>query len=159
MTFTKKGRFLKMHSNGIQSYRRTNVTTADPKKLVLMCYEGTIDSLKIARQKIVERDYEAKGKALTKAQDIINELLHSLDFEKGGSIAKSLDSLYNYMLRRILDADQKKEISAIEEVIGMLNELKSAWEEISHKQDSEIKPEAVGFDEGRRPQDSGHVIN
>jgi len=124
-----------------------------------MCYEGAIESLNIGKQKLIEKDYEEKGRALTKAQDIINELSSSLDFEKGGAIAKSLDSLYNYMLRRILDADQEKDISAIEEVIGMLNELKSAWEDVFYKQDSEIKPEAVGFDEERRPQDSGYVIN
>ena len=85
-----------MHSNKIQSYRRTNVITADPKRLVIMCYEGAIENLKTSMQKIIEKDYEGKGRAITKAQDIINELLCSLDFEKGGPIARNLDSLYNY---------------------------------------------------------------
>ncbi len=146
-----------MNSKGIQDYRRTNVITADPKRLVLMCYEGAIDSLKIGKQKIIEKDYEGKGKAIVKTKDIINELLCSLNFEKGGSIAKSLDSLYNYMLRRIIHADLDKDISAIDEVIGMLNELKSAWEEAFYKQDKEIKPETVVFDEERRSQASGYV--
>ncbi len=146
-----------MNSKGIQDYRRTNVITADPKRLVLMCYEGAIDSLKIGKQKIIEKDYEGKGKAIVKTKDIINELLCSLNFEKGGSIAKSLDSLYNYMLRRIIHADLDKDISAIDEVIGMLNELKSAWEEAFYKQGKEIKPETVVFDEERRSQASGYV--
>lgn len=146
-----------MYHNAIQSYRRTNVVTADPKRLVLMCYEGAIDSLKIGKQKIIEKDYEGKGKAIVKTKDIINELLCSLNFEKGGSIAKSLDSLYNYMLRRIIHADLDKDISAIDEVIGMLNELKSAWEEAFYKQGKEIKPETVVFDEERRSQASGYV--
>ncbi len=146
-----------MNSKGIQDYRRTNVITADPKRLVLMCYEGAIDSLKIGRQNIIEKDYEGKGRALTKTQDIINELLCSLNFEKGGSIAVSLDSLYNYMLRRIIHADLGKDISAIEEVIGMLNELKSAWQEAFYKQDREIRPETVVFDEERRSQASCYV--
>jgi flagellar protein FliS len=145
-----------MYHNAIQSYRRTNVVTADPKRLVLMCYEGAIDSLKIGKQKLIEKDYEVKGKALTKVQDIINELLHSLDFEKGGVIARNLDSLYNYMLRRIIHADVKKDIRAIDEVVGMLNELKSAWEEIFIIPEKEIKPEAVELDEERRPQASGY---
>ena len=122
-----------------------------------MCYEGAIDSLKIGKQKIIEKDYEGKGKAIVKTKDIINELLCSLNFEKGGSIAKSLDSLYNYMLRRIIHADLDKDISAIDEVIGMLNELKSAWEEAFYKQDKEIKPETVVFDEERRQQATGYV--
>jgi flagellar protein FliS len=146
-----------MYNNGMQSYRRTNVITADPKKLVLMCYEGAIDSLKIGKQKLIEEDYEEKGRALAKAQDIINELLCSLDFEKGDAIARNLDSLYNYMLRRILHADVNKDISAIDEVIGMLNELRSAWEEIFCKQDRGTKPEAVELDEERRQQASGYV--
>jgi flagellar protein FliS len=137
-------------SNGTQSYRRTKVLTADPKRLVLMCYEGTIDSLKIGKQKIAQKDYEGKARALTKAQDIINELLCALDYEKGGSIAKNLDSLYNYMLRRIIHVDLKNDLRAVDEVIGMLTELKAAWEEILYNGDSEIEPENTRFDEDRR---------
>jgi len=132
-----------MYSNGIQSYRRTKVMTADPRKLVMLCYEGAIDNLKIGKQRIAEEDFEARSKALDKAQDIISELLCSLNSEKGGSIAKGLDSLYNYMLRRIMHADLKNDVRAIDEVIGMLTELKTAWEEIFFKQDSGIEPEKV----------------
>jgi len=145
-----------MYSNGIQDYRRTNVITADPKRLVLMCYEGAIENLKIGKQRYIEKDYEGKGKAITKAQDIINELLCSLDFEKGGAIAKNLDSLYNYMSRRIIHADVNKDLSALNEVIGMLNELKSAWEEVFYNKDTEIEPEITGFTEKRR-QASGYI--
>ena len=132
-----------MYSNGIQSYRRTKVMTADPRKLVVLCYEGAIDNLKIGKQRIAEEDFEARSKALDKAQDIISELLCSLNSEKGGSIAKGLDSLYNYMLRRIIHAGLKNDVRAIDEVIGMLTELKTAWEEIFFKQDSGIEPEKV----------------
>jgi len=117
--------------------------TADPRKLVMLCYEGAIDNLKIGKQRIAEEDFEARSKALDKAQDIISELLCSLNSEKGGSIAKGLDSLYNYMLRRIMHADLKNDVRAIDEVIGMLTELKTAWEEIFFKQDSGIEPEKV----------------
>jgi len=145
-----------MYSNGIQDYRRTSVVTADPKRLVLMCYEGAMDNLKLVKQKLIEKDYEAKSKALIKAQDIINELLCSLDFEKGGSIAKNLDSLYNYMLRRIIHADVNKDVSALNQVLGMLNELKFAWEEVFYKQDKNIEPDLTEFNEQRR-QASGYV--
>jgi flagellar protein FliS len=131
-----------MYSNGIQSYRKTNVVTADPKRLVLMCYEGAIDSLKIGKQKLAEKDYEAKGKALIKAKDIIYELKSSLNFEEGGTIATNLDSLYNYMLRRITEADLQNDVQAIDDVIGMLGELKSAWEEIFNEQKNVMSSEA-----------------
>ena len=51
-----------MYSNGIQSYRKTDVITSDPVRLVIMCYEGAVDRLKLAKQKIIEGDYEGKGK-------------------------------------------------------------------------------------------------
>ena len=120
-----------MNGNGIDAYRQINVITADPKRLVLMCYEGVIENLKIAKNRYVEKDYEGKCAVVKKAQDIIDELLCSLDFEKGGSIARNLEGLYNYMLRRILHAEVDRDMSVIDEVIGMLSELKSAWEEIS----------------------------
>jgi flagellar protein FliS len=80
-----------MNSSGIQNYRRSSVLTADAKRLVLMCYEGAIDHLKMGKQKYVDKDFEGKAKAFIKAQDIINELRCSLDFEKGGDIAKNLE--------------------------------------------------------------------
>ena len=131
-----------MYSNGIQMYRKTNVVTADPKRLVLMCYEGAIDCLKIGKQKLTENDYESKGKHIAKARDIIYELKASLNFEKGETIAKNLDSLYNYMLRRIIEGDLTQDIQALEEVIGILEELKSAWDEISHEHKNVVVSDA-----------------
>ena len=120
-----------MHGNGIDVYRQTNVMTADPKRLVLMCYEGAISNLKIAREKYASNEHEAKGKAVQDAQDIITLLMQSLDFEKGDKIAVSLEALYNYMLRRLVDGDIKKDAKTIDEVIYLLEELESAWKEIS----------------------------
>jgi flagellar protein FliS len=119
-----------MRRNGIDAYRQTNVTTADPKRLVLMCYEGAIINLKIAREKYASDEYEAKAKAVQKAQDILTLLLQSLDFEKGEKIAVSLEALYNYMLRRVVEGDIKKDTKNIDEVIYLLEELESAWKEI-----------------------------
>jgi len=130
-----------MYNSGLQSYKKTNVVTADPKRLVLMCYEGAIDSLKIVKNRYADNDFEGKYNAVNKVQDIINELQCSLDFEKGGAIASNLNSLYNYMLKRILHADVNQDMEAIDEVIRMLDELKSAWEEIFYKQNN--KTDAV----------------
>ena len=129
--------------NGIQSYRRANVVTADPGKLVIMCYEGAIDNLIIAKQKYAEKQYEGKSRHINKAKDIIDELMYSLDFEKGGLIARNLESLYNYMIRRILLGEANRSMDAIDEVVGMLRELLSAWEEVVAKPDSEIYPKAT----------------
>jgi flagellar protein FliS len=122
-----------------------------------VCYEGAVDSLKLAKQKIDEKDYEAKAKAIIKAQDIIDELLCSLDFEKGGVIAKNLSSLYNYMSRRILHGDVHRDMGAIDEVIGMLTELLSAWQEVASKPDSEIQTAEKHIYEERKGMVAGRV--
>jgi flagellar protein FliS len=122
-----------------------------------MCYEGAIDSLRMAKEKIKEKDYEKKAKAIIKAQDIIEELICSLDFEKGGEIANNLASLYNYMLRRILHGDLNKDVEPIDEVIGMFTELLSAWQEVASKPDSEIQPAEKHIYEERRGMVAGHV--
>jgi len=146
-----------MYCNGIQSYRKTNVVTADPMRLVIMCYEGAVDSLKLAKQKIDEKDYEAKAKAINKTKDIIDELLCALDIEKGGVIAKNLNSLYNYMTRRIIHGDVNQDMGAIDEVIGILSELLSAWQGVASKPDTEIRVAGEGFYEDRMPMAAKYV--
>jgi len=122
-----------------------------------MCYEGVMDNLKIARQRYIEKKFEDKCKALQKALDIIDELLCSLDFEKGGAIARNLEALYNYMIRRILQADANRDIDSIDEVIGMLGELLSAWELVYSKQNLQVHPDAVSYHEDWRPKAVGYM--
>jgi flagellar protein FliS len=126
-----------MHGNGSGAYRQTGVMTADPKRLVLMCYEEAIRNLKIAREKYISREYEEKARALQKAQDIICELNSVLDFERGGAVATNLRTLYNYMMHHLMEADLKRDLKAMDHIIWMLVELKSAWEDIlnSHRKD------------------------
>jgi flagellar protein FliS len=146
-----------MHCNGIQSYRKTSVVTSDPVRLVIMCYEGAIDSLKLAKEKIKEKDYGKKANAIIKAQDIIKELMCSLNFEKGGEIANNLDSLYNYMLRRILQGDLNKDVRPIDEVIGMFTELLSAWQEVASKPESQVQSAADSLYQEKRAMGSGCI--
>ena len=143
--------------NGIQSYRRTNVVTADPGKLVIMCYEGAIDNLIIANQKNAEKQYEEKSRHINKTKDIIDELMCSLDFEKGGLIARNLESLYNYMTRRILHADASRSMDALDEVVGMLRDLLSAWEEVFNNPERELQAQAVRLGEEREQEASGYM--
>ncbi|HYW96207.1 MAG TPA: flagellar export chaperone FliS [Bacteroidales bacterium] len=146
-----------MYCNGVQSYRKTNITTSDPVRLIIMCYEGAIDSLKLAKEKIKEKDYEKKAKAIIKAQDIIEELMSSLNFEKGGEIADNLESLYNYMLRRILQGDLNKDVGAIDEVIGIFSDLLSAWQEVALKPESQVQPERDILYQEKRAAGSGYI--
>jgi flagellar protein FliS len=138
-----------MYGTGINAYHETNIMTGDPMRLVILCYEGAIDSLKLAKERFIAKDFESKAKAITKANDIINELMQALDFERGGEVAKSLDAVYNYTLRRILEGDLKKDLSVLDEAIRILEELKSAWEQIFCRH-TKVEPPLVAANEVRR---------
>jgi flagellar protein FliS len=97
----------------------------------------------IAKTKYLAKDYEGKSKSLSKAQDFISELLCSLNLDQGGVIALNLKALYNYMLMRLLQGDLARDLNAYDEVIGMLKDLKSAWEALSDLQRSEKRRAAA----------------
>jgi flagellar secretion chaperone FliS len=116
--------------NIAEAYQQVGITTADPGRLVILCYEGAIENLKMAITYYGTGALEKKAEALAKALDFIGELNRALDFEKGGEVATSLHVLYNYASRRIMEGDLKRNMKAFDEVIHILTELKSAWEEI-----------------------------
>ncbi len=119
---------------GFTTYQKTDILTADPKKLVIMCYEGAIYNLKVAKAKYYAQEFEGKGKAIQNALDILNELRAALDFEKGGEIAKNLESLYTFWTQYIIKADMNRDPRALDQVAAMLEEIKSALEEAYYGQ-------------------------
>ena len=121
--------------NPLRSYRETQIKTATPGKLILMMYDGAIKNLNQALQDMDDehRRYDSISNSLIKAQDIIAELMISLDFERGGEIAKNLFGLYVFMNRRLLDGNIKKDKAPLEEVRTLLMELRSAWAEVADK--------------------------
>ncbi len=129
-----------MLEKGADTYQQVSFLTSDPGKLILLCYRHAILNLRTAKDEYQLSNYEAKAKHLQKALDCIGELNSTLDFQRGGTIAKSLDALYNYMMRRILAADIKRDFRAFEEVIAMLEELESAWEEIASPKNTTAPP-------------------
>lgn len=133
-----------MYENAAKSYQQASFFTANPAKLVLMCYEGAISSLKLARDSYIAKEYETKGKALQKTLDIIHELNASLDVRKGGEIAVNLRALYMYMTQALTEADLKKNLPVFDHVIQMLEELESAWQEISCGLSGNVNPAPRG---------------
>ena len=119
-----------MHGKRIGAYKTNEIVTADPKRLIVMCYDSAISNLKIAKKEYQDKRYEAKDKALRKARNIIGELLASLDFERGGQIAENLSMLYGYIIRRLTIGDIAQDLNAYDEAIGILEELGEAWKEI-----------------------------
>jgi len=121
-----------MVRNGIAAYQQADVSTADPLKLVIMCYDGAISNLRVARDSIAARELERKSDAFDRASDFIGELNRALDFERGGEIAQNLHALYNYMLRRIMEANIRLETETVDEIVGLLEELRSAWQALAN---------------------------
>lgn len=119
-----------MVMGGYQTYRQTDVITADPKKLVIMCYEEAIRNLNLAALMYSSGKYEVKGKSVQKTLDIISELREALDFDRGGSIATSLEALYTFMTSYIIKSDQARNVKGFQQVASMLEQLKSAWEKV-----------------------------
>ena len=117
--------------NGIKSYQDNAVTTQSRGRLVVLLYEGAIKFMKLAVREIEANNYEAKGRYINKAQDIINELNAVLDMDAGGAIASNLRRLYLYMNKRLCEANIKRDPQIIREVIGLMEELNQSWKAIS----------------------------
>lgn len=111
-----------------------------------MLYEGGIKFLNMAIEGMKEKHtgFEKASNYIIKVQDIITELMVSLDFEKGGQIAKNLFSLYLYMNRKLIEANIQKDTDMIEEIKRMMNELRGAWVEASQKTQAEAPKAKAG---------------
>jgi flagellar secretion chaperone FliS len=109
----------------------TGVSSASPHSLIVMLFDGALIAVATALQNMKAGNIAAKGQAISKAITIIDSGLRaSLNKEVGGDIAKNLDALYEYMSNRLLLANLKNQPEMLEEVLGLIRELKSAWEAI-----------------------------
>lgn len=109
----------------------SSVVAADPHKLILMLYQGALLSIASAKNSMLRKDIPAKGKSISQAISIINDGLRaSLDLKVGGDLAKNLADLYEYMGTRLVIANVKNDPAILEEVSGLLLELRGAWESI-----------------------------
>ena len=112
----------------------TTVAQAGPHQLVLLLFDGAVDAIADARMRMERGDISGKGKAIGRASRIIGEgLLPSLDMERGGAIAVSLRGLYEYMMKRLLEANLHNRPELLGEVMSLLNELRSAWAQIGQR--------------------------
>ena len=109
----------------------TGVVAASPHQLIVMLYEGAELALRMAIKHMNEGDIAKKSAAISKAGSIITDGLRAaLDPQQGGEIAQRLDALYDYMNQRLMLAHVKNEIAPLEEVLGLLQELHGAWNQI-----------------------------
>jgi flagellar protein FliS len=135
-----------MVANGyVKTYRSNAVLTASPGQLVLMLFDGALKSMALAkdafdRPETDGRRIEIINHQLQKAQNILQELQNGLNMEAGGDFAKTLDRLYDYHIRRLFEANLRKDLAPVIEVEGLVGSLRDAWSEMLAKQESETQP-------------------
>jgi flagellar protein FliS len=133
------------YKNALSTYKETRIKTASQGQLIIMLYDEAVKNLDrglelLDSNRTGKRDpgkIEQIGKSVMKTQEIITELMVSLDFEQGGEIAKNLFALYTWFNRELLEANIKQDIQRITIVRNMLNELRNAWHEIAVKSPAE----------------------
>lgn len=115
------------------TYQRTDVLTANRETILLMMYAGAIRALKSAIHAHEQSDQKTRNEKLLKAQDIINELRATINHEAAEDLAKQLDELYGFILQRILQASVENKVEFLQEVLGILETLHTAWAEAISK--------------------------
>jgi len=115
----------------MQQYRQVSnhsaVEDASPHKLILMLLTGAQERIATAKTHMVNGNIAAKGETIGTAMNIIVGLRASLDHDKGGEISSNLDALYEYMEKRLFEANVKNDPAILDEVSNLLKEITSAW--------------------------------
>ena len=116
------------NAEGYNAYLRSKVMTATPAELTLMLYEGAIKFVDKAIMSIEKDDVMGAHNNLMKTQRIIEELRASLDHKY--PVAKEFDTVYEYILRRLVEANIKKDKDILEEVLEHLRTMRDTWKEV-----------------------------
>ena len=124
---------LQTMSRGAEVYRRTNVHTRSPLELVVMLYDGLLQSLGEARSATDRKDVPARTRAVSRALAIVTELQGTLNMKDGGKIAEELDRLYAFSISRLLDVTTKQDAKGIDDVLKVLTPLRDAWSQVAQE--------------------------
>ena len=133
-----------MYNAKVKNYQRealkTRVAGADRYQIIQMLMMGALEKLVLAKVSIERKELEGKSENISKASAIINSLRDCLDFEVGGEVVENLYMLYTYMLDTLLDASLENNIEKIDEVAGLIKEIKAGWDAIP----VDIRDEVLG---------------
>ncbi|MBQ3402553.1 MAG: flagellar export chaperone FliS [Synergistaceae bacterium] len=153
-------------NNAQFTYQATRISTATKEQLLLITYDIGIKACRTAENAMVSKegktpDYDLANREVIRAQEVIRELMVTLNKERGGEMADKLMQLYEYMYQLLLDANMKKEPENVRTVRGMLEELKQTWENAlmqllqkyqeEHPEDKDLQ-NAMAEIEGKKPE-------
>lgn len=117
-----------MATNAAMAYKDNKILTATPAELTLMLYEGAIKFCNVALMALEKRDLMKANNNILKAEKIIMEFRYTLDFKY--PIAKDFDRVYEYIYRRLIDANIKKDPEILEEALGYIREMRDTWKDV-----------------------------
>ena len=120
--------------SAMKQYQQVNVHSgimdASPHRLVQMLMEGVLEKIALAKGNMARNEIAQKGENIGKAISIIDGLQASLNKEAGGEISENLNSLYDYMTHRLLMANSRSDEKLLDEVAGLMLEIKMSWDAI-----------------------------
>ena len=140
------------YTNALSAYRETKIKTASQGQMIIMLYDEIIKNLNNGIEQL-EKNAEGKkdpgiiekvNKSVLKAQEILTELIVSLDFEEGGEIANNLFSLYTWFNQELIEGNIRQDLDRLSAVRSMLLELRSAWNEIIDRTASDNLGKIIG---------------
>lgn len=114
-------------NNPYQSYQKNSVNTASPGELSLMLYNGCLKFITLAKKAMNEGNVEARNTNLIKAQNIIHEFMVTLNMDV--DVSKNLMVIYDYLHRRLVEANVNSDFTILEEVEGFITDLRDTWKE------------------------------
>lgn len=117
-------------TNPYKTYQKTQVTTASREKILLMLYEGAIRFVKHAQVAMAEKKIADKGRNLSKATAILSELMATLDFKSGGQLAIDLESLYIFMIDKLIEGNINNDVECLKNVESILRTLHAGWQDV-----------------------------
>jgi flagellar protein FliS len=120
-----------MQPNGLNAYRKTEVQSRTPLELVVMLYDGALRFIGVAKDAIARGDIRGRSEAISRALAIVSELQSTLDVERGGDMAASLDDMYRYVTQRLVQSTIKNDTEPLEEVKRLLETLRDGWQQIA----------------------------
>jgi flagellar protein FliS len=123
--------------NAYNQYKENSIFTASPEELTLMLYNGLVKFIMRGIDSIDKRNIQEANTNIIKAQNIVSEFMNTLDMKY--ELSASLNAIYDYMKRRLIDANVAKDKAILEEVLGFAKVLRDTWEQAMRVAKHQIK--------------------
>lgn len=116
-------------NNAYNTYKSNSVNYVSKEQLLVMLVEGAVKFAKIGRQAIVDKDPKKAHENLIKTQNIFFELMTTLDLERAGEWGKDIFAVYDFIVHRLIDANMKKDLNMMNEIIPLIEGIRDMWQE------------------------------